>query len=156
MKQAFLTGLCGFVFAGLPCAKTCTMGIDLNALGVDLEAQSLSSGLGVPIHEGCVDFKDVVAVNTDNLCLEVVLTAIGCIVLEVLADIDFADDITFLEYREGSVDGCTGDRVIDAACEGKKFFCGVVGFMAMYGLQDGPAWAGQAQAFLRQEVLEAL
>lgn len=142
------------VFADAGLFEGVAVGVDLEALRDGREAEFGGDGVAVPFHEGGGDFEDLVAIHADDLGDLGIVVGVGEVVLQVFADIDFADERGLGHDRERAVDGGAGDGVVDGAGVIEEFFGGEVLFLAEGGFEDREALLSDAKAFFGEVGLE--
>ena len=153
-------GLChgadsgGVVGATAGCPEGIAARADLQTLGHRRQAEPGRDRGAVPFHEGGVDLEDLVAIEADDLGLLGAVVADRRVILDVLADIDFAEKRPPCHDRQGAVDRGAGHRFVERAGVGQEFFGGEMIVPGEGGVENGQALARHAQTFVGEKGLE--
>jgi len=110
----------------------------------------------VPFHERCADFKNSIAVQTNDLGLLGFIFAVGDVEFQVLADVNFPEKSTLRHDGERAVNGGAGDGFIDRSSAVEQILGRIVGVFAESGVENRHALSRDSQTAVGKEGLELL
>ena len=105
----------------------------------------------VPFHEGSVYLVDGVAIRAHYLSLEVFGAQVYGVELVVVTDVHLANNPTFHEQGEASVDGGAGNGVVQLASVVEKLFSRKMAVLLKERIEYSPTLTRDPETFAGEE-----
>lgn len=128
---------------------------DLQTLGDRREAEFGGNRCAIPFHERSADFKNLVAVRTDDLGdLRVGGAGVGPVIFFARADVDLSEQRTFRHDWQRAINRGARNRIVDHAGKIQELFGREMLGLSERGVEDGETLIGDAKAFFGEKVSE--